>query len=180
MGEHPAIMDKQHVREAMSPNGRSLASFMEAPMIAGRPFFAPPEVPKARVEALRTAFRKALKDPKLLDEAKRANRSIGYAPPEKMEQIYGDILNASGKVVSAFKGLMSTPTETVQGVVEKVKRGGRIVYVGGKKVRISRSRTAVTINGSKGKRGQIAAGMTCRIKAGPRKGRFEARTIQCE
>ncbi len=38
----------------------------------GRPFFAPPEVPPARLAALRKAFDETLKDPEFLAEAKQA------------------------------------------------------------------------------------------------------------
>jgi hypothetical protein len=64
----------------------------------------------------------------------------------------------------------------VKGLVTKVKRGGRRVYIGGRKMKVSKSKTRVTINGSKGKRSQIKVGMKCKVKG---KGK-RAKKISCK
>lgn len=100
-------MDVPDVRKFLSSDGRGLASFMAAPLAAGRPFFTAPGTPEDRVRILREAFEKVLKDPELLSEAKRADRSIQWTSGEELEEIYRDILNATEKVVKTFKEMTS-------------------------------------------------------------------------
>ncbi|HSR56363.1 MAG TPA: tripartite tricarboxylate transporter substrate-binding protein [Alphaproteobacteria bacterium] len=105
MGNHPDTRHVERARDVMSKDGRALTAFMEAPLVAGRPFFAPPGVDAAKVKILRSAFADALKDPDLLAEAKKAKRSINHTGGEEMEEIYKDIIGASEKVVAQFKSL---------------------------------------------------------------------------
>ena len=55
---------------------RPLMELFVTEQVFQRPFLAPPGVPAAQIDALRTAFDMALKDPELLDEAKKANLEI--------------------------------------------------------------------------------------------------------
>jgi tripartite-type tricarboxylate transporter receptor subunit TctC len=104
---HPEIpASVPDLRDVVSPNLRALASLLAAPLEAGRPFFTAPNVPADRVKILRTAFAKALKDPKLLVEAKKARKKISSMDPEQMAKTQVDILNASDKIMSEFKKLM--------------------------------------------------------------------------
>ena len=57
---------------ATSPLGKSLMSIKALPLAIGRAFAAAPGTPADRVAILRDAFAKALKDPELLAEAKKA------------------------------------------------------------------------------------------------------------
>lgn len=71
--------------------------------------------------------------------------------------------------------------DMVSGKVEKVEREGRIVHMGGKKVRISGSRTNVCLMGKCDEdRAKIKAGMTCEADAAMRGDRFEAKKISCK
>ena len=54
------------------PEDRQTLDYMLAPQEMGRPFFAPPDVPPARVAALREAFMKTLRDPDFLRDADKA------------------------------------------------------------------------------------------------------------
>jgi tripartite-type tricarboxylate transporter receptor subunit TctC len=67
---------------------RQLLMLLAGPWYFGRPFMAPPAVPAARLEALRTAFKSALADPALLAEAKKENLEIH---PLGVEQIVDTI-----------------------------------------------------------------------------------------
>jgi tripartite-type tricarboxylate transporter receptor subunit TctC len=68
----------------------------------GRPMFAPPATPADRVKILREAYAKALKDPELIAEAKKARMD--------MEPVSGDELQA------LTKRLMTQPAAVVQRV----------------------------------------------------------------
>ncbi|MDB5594383.1 MAG: tripartite tricarboxylate transporter family receptor [Hyphomicrobiales bacterium] len=49
----------------------------------GRPFVAPPGVPAERIQALQAAFDATLKDPQVMEEAKKQGLNISYiSPPE--------------------------------------------------------------------------------------------------
>ncbi len=105
LGRHPELMNVPDLRDVLSPAKRQIAAIMAAPLEAGRPFYGAPETPKDRVQVLREAFRKALHDPALLDEAKRANQSINWISGEDMEKAALEILAAPDEVIAAFRAL---------------------------------------------------------------------------
>jgi hypothetical protein len=55
---------------------RQVLLLLAGPWYYGRPMFAPPDVPKARLAALRTAFEAMAKDPAFLAEAKNQRADI--------------------------------------------------------------------------------------------------------
>ena len=67
----------------------------------------------------------------------------------------------------------------VKGKVTKTEREGRIVTIGSTKVKISGSRTEVTIGGKEVDREEIKVGMSCTAMVAPRKGKDEAKTVKC-
>ena len=76
----------------------------------GRPYVAPPGVPEERLAALRKAFADTLKDPALIEEAKKSSVDMTYRPPEELE-----------KLVAA---LYATPKETIDELEKVVPAGG--------------------------------------------------------
>jgi len=104
---HPELRpDLVDLRDVVSADRRALASLLVAPLEAGRPFYTAPKVPADRVKILRAAFSAALKDPKLLSEAKKARKGISPTNPIQMRNTNMDILGASDTVMSQFKKLM--------------------------------------------------------------------------
>ena len=57
-------------------------------LAAGRPFATTPNVPADRVKILQDAFARALSDPELLAEAKKADRPIDYMPAKELAALY--------------------------------------------------------------------------------------------
>ncbi|MEE9613125.1 MAG: tripartite tricarboxylate transporter substrate-binding protein [Desulfatiglandales bacterium] len=53
----------------------------------GRPFVAPPDIPKDRLAVLREAFAKTFKDPEMLGEAKKLRLFVNPVLGEKQEQL---------------------------------------------------------------------------------------------
>ena len=53
----------------------------------GRPFFAPPEIPAARLAALRKAFDETLRDPEFLAEAKQASWETELVTGAELEEL---------------------------------------------------------------------------------------------
>src|SRR5262245_57294316 len=84
----PMIID-----HAKSPDDRKVFECLFAPQEMGRPFFAPPELPRERVTALRLAFASTLKDAQFLADAERMGIEVqhvgGEAIDELLTRIYG-------------------------------------------------------------------------------------------
>jgi tripartite-type tricarboxylate transporter receptor subunit TctC len=71
----------------------------------GRPIVAPPGVPKERVEALRTALADALKDPDLLEEAKKQAIEITYVSGPDLEMLVADLMSTPADLVEKMREL---------------------------------------------------------------------------
>jgi tripartite-type tricarboxylate transporter receptor subunit TctC len=78
---------------ATSPLGKSLMSIKALPLAIGRAFAAAPGTPADRVAMLREAFAKALKDPELLAEAKKAKIEMNHISHEKVQKDFDALLN---------------------------------------------------------------------------------------
>jgi tripartite-type tricarboxylate transporter receptor subunit TctC len=144
------------------------------PPVMGRPFAMAAGVPKARVDAMRTAFIAMTKDPKFLKDAKRLGREVEVVTGAEIEKIIADIAKTPAKKLAAlnahfkFKGPVEKvvlPIVKHMGKVVKIQRGGRRITINynGKKVRanVSGSKTKVMVSGKKVKRKAIKMGMNC-------------------
>ncbi len=80
---------------ATSPLGKALMGIRAAPMAIGRAFGAPPGIPADRLAILRDAFAKALKDPELQAEGKKAKISFQLIAPEQVLKDFTGLLNQS-------------------------------------------------------------------------------------
>jgi tripartite-type tricarboxylate transporter receptor subunit TctC len=78
---------------ATSPLGKSLMSIKALPLAIGRAFAAAPATPADRVAMLRDAFAKALKDPELIAEAKKAKIDINHISHDKVQKDFEALLN---------------------------------------------------------------------------------------
>lgn len=157
----------------------------------GRPFMAPPGVPKARVEALRKAFMATTKDADFIADIKKQKLELnpysGWDMQKTIEKLYQTpkevIAYAIELQKKGLKRIKQIKTVYVKhtGKVVEIKRGGRRISImhKGKKVKakVSGSRTKITVNGKKAKRKAVKTGMRCTFKyPGPGE---EAKTIDC-
>ena len=71
----------------------------------GRPIVAPPGVPKDRVEALRKALGDTLKDPDLLEEAKKQGMEMTYVSGQELEKLITDLMNTPPDIVEKMREL---------------------------------------------------------------------------
>jgi tripartite-type tricarboxylate transporter receptor subunit TctC len=97
--------DAPSVKDHLSPEIRQIATLVEASLVPGRPFFAPPGTSEEHVRLLREAFRKALEDSALLQEAERMEVSVSYLGPEEMEEMYAELLATSPELVERAEEL---------------------------------------------------------------------------
>lgn len=154
---------------------KSVIALIESQGDIARLTAAPPDVPPERLEALRTAYRKAMADKELLgrmaklglpvepaygDEVLKKVRVAMDQPPE-MVALLGNTLN------------IKAPTLKAEGpLLEVNKKGREVVFTAhdGQKMKVkpSGSRTTITIAGKEAKREDLQAGMHCDInyKAG--------------
>ena len=95
---------------AKTEKQKQMLRFLFSSTEFGRPYVAPPGVPPDRLAALRKAFADTLKDPGLLEEAKKTGVDMTYRPPEELE-----------KLVAA---LYDTPKETIDELERIVPAGG--------------------------------------------------------
>lgn len=69
----------------IAPADRPVMELLVAEVVVQRPFIAPPGTPPAHVAALRAAFDAAMKDPELLDEARKASLEINPKSGREVE-----------------------------------------------------------------------------------------------
>jgi tripartite-type tricarboxylate transporter receptor subunit TctC len=78
---------------ATNPLGKSLMSIKAIPQSIGRAFAAAPGTPADRVAMLRDAFAKAIKDPDLVAEAKKAKIAVSLIGHEQVTKDFAALLN---------------------------------------------------------------------------------------
>lgn len=78
---------------ATSPLGKSLMAIKSIPGAIGRAFAVHPNTPADRVAMLREAFAKAIKDPDLIAEAKKAKIAVSLISHEQVLKDFNALLN---------------------------------------------------------------------------------------
>lgn len=78
---------------ATSALGKSLMAIKSIPQSIGRAFAVHPSTPADRVAMLRDAFAKAIKDPELIAEAKKAKIDMSFIGPEQILKDFNALLN---------------------------------------------------------------------------------------
>jgi hypothetical protein len=73
---------------------------------AVRPYVLPPGTPKDRVQILRTAFMKTVKDPELLKEAAKANLEINPGSGEDLERDVKALFSLDPSLVARLKEVL--------------------------------------------------------------------------
>jgi tripartite-type tricarboxylate transporter receptor subunit TctC len=94
MARDPAFAEIPTAIEIMpTQDGKKLFEIAFAEQVMGRPFVLPPGTPADRVQALRTAFDQAVKDPALIEDAKAQNMEVdpvsGAAINALLDRVYG-------------------------------------------------------------------------------------------
>jgi tripartite-type tricarboxylate transporter receptor subunit TctC len=87
---------------------RRAVELMVSPNSMGRPFFGPPDVPEARVFALRAAFDASMMDPELLAEAGKQNLEINPIGGQDMLRLVAEAYRTSKEIVERAKSLVNS------------------------------------------------------------------------
>lgn len=84
---------------AKTDEQRQIFELIHAQQQFGRPYIAPPGLPKVRVKELRTAFNKALKDPKMQADAKKLGVDLASMSGAKLEKVIAKLYSAPPALV---------------------------------------------------------------------------------
>ena len=88
LAKHPDLPDVPLVIDlAKNDEDRQMLRLIFARQVMGRPFIAPPGVPRERVEALRTAFMATMADKDFLADAAKARLEIAPVPGDKVQAL---------------------------------------------------------------------------------------------
>jgi tripartite-type tricarboxylate transporter receptor subunit TctC len=92
LAKHPDLPDVPLVMDfAKTEDQQQIFKLIFARQVMGRPYLAPPGVPKDRADALRKAFADTMKDPDFLAEAEKAALEITPVAGEEVEQLVKDL-----------------------------------------------------------------------------------------
>ena len=97
-------IEKLPVDENLAPNARAKAimALRSAPEVVGRPFVMTPGTPEPLLKAMRDAFAKAIKDPELIAEARKAKMDLEYMPGDEALRLVKEVLSQPKEVVDEF------------------------------------------------------------------------------
>jgi tripartite-type tricarboxylate transporter receptor subunit TctC len=104
--KHPDIPDVPSIIDyALTPLDRAVFDLLFAPQKMGRPFFMPPQVPAERVQALRTAFERTLKDPQFLTETDKMGLEVQWVGGEDVQKLVERIYASPPDAVARMKAI---------------------------------------------------------------------------
>jgi tripartite-type tricarboxylate transporter receptor subunit TctC len=96
----PSIFDYAKTEEQ-----RQLMRFIFSSTEFGRPYIFPPDVPKDRVQFMREAIARVVKDPELLAEAAKGKLDMSYRSPEKLEKLVNQLYETPPALIEQLKSI---------------------------------------------------------------------------
>jgi tripartite-type tricarboxylate transporter receptor subunit TctC len=92
LSKHPDLPDVPLVMDfAKSEDQQQIFKLIFARQVMGRPYLAPPGVPKERAEALRKAFVDTMKDPEFLSDAEKSQLEINPVAGDEVENLVKEL-----------------------------------------------------------------------------------------
>ena len=112
LNKHPDIPDVPFIMDLVkSPQDRQIVELFVGPNEMGRPFFAPPDIPRERLAELRAAFNATMTDKAMLADAAKANMAIvamtGQSVADLMARMYQTspaVRAGAAKIIDASAG----------------------------------------------------------------------------
>jgi tripartite-type tricarboxylate transporter receptor subunit TctC len=106
MSKHPDLPDVPLIIDhARTADDRKVFEFLFAPQEMGRPFFAPPDVPAARVAALREAFARTFTDPQFLADAEKMGIEVQFVGGAEIDKLLVKIYASPPEIVERAKSV---------------------------------------------------------------------------
>jgi len=104
---HPDLADVPTMLELVTRDpDRQALTMLFARTEYGRPYFVPPEVPAARVEALRRAFDATMRDPAFVSDAAKLQLEIDPMTGEAVQALVGDLAATPPDVVARVRAIL--------------------------------------------------------------------------
>jgi tripartite-type tricarboxylate transporter receptor subunit TctC len=103
LGDVPLFLDL-----AKTEADRDALRLMLARLEYGRPFFLPPNVPTARIEALRRAFDATMKDPSYLAEAEKLKVDVDPLSGEQVAALVEQVSRTPADIVARVRAAMES------------------------------------------------------------------------
>jgi tripartite-type tricarboxylate transporter receptor subunit TctC len=92
LAKHPDLPDVPLIMDfAKTEDQQQIFKLIFARQVMGRPYLAPPGVPKDRADALRKAFADTMKDPEFLADAEKAQLEINPVSGEEVETLVKEL-----------------------------------------------------------------------------------------
>jgi tripartite-type tricarboxylate transporter receptor subunit TctC len=73
----------------------------------GRPMVAGPGTPRERLKILREAYARAMRDPALIEEAKKGNMDMEHTPGEELQKLLKEIMDQPREVLDRVKRILT-------------------------------------------------------------------------
>jgi len=99
------LMDRYKVADR---NRRIALVLLGSDNFGNFPTVATPGIPADRVKILREAYSKALKEPDLLDEAKKRSWEVEHIPGEELQALAKEVIDQPADIVERIKQLMES------------------------------------------------------------------------
>ncbi len=105
--KHPDLPDIPLIVDlAKTDEQRKILELIFARQVMGRPFVAPPNVPRDRTEALRKAFMDTMSDAEFLADAEKAQLEITPVPGDEVQKLVTDIFGASPEIAKKASAML--------------------------------------------------------------------------
>jgi tripartite-type tricarboxylate transporter receptor subunit TctC len=91
---------------AKTPDEKQIIKLIFARQVIGRPYFAPPGIPKDRLEALRKAFMETMTDKEFLADAQKSKLEISPVPGDKVEALMKEVYETPPAVAQKAGALL--------------------------------------------------------------------------
>jgi tripartite-type tricarboxylate transporter receptor subunit TctC len=91
---------------ARTAEDRQVMELIFAPIALGYPSFLGPGVPKERIEIMRRAFDKAVRDPEFIDLLKEQSLAYDPAPGQELQAIVGRMCRIPAPIVKLARSLI--------------------------------------------------------------------------
>ena len=167
----PELKGVPHIYDyAKSPEDKKVMELIYSRVKLGRPFAAPPAQPKARTEALRTAFMATMTDPAFVKSTKRRRLNLDPMSGAEVDKMIARFLSYPKDVVARAGAALKV------GKIKKVKLkklAGTIAKLTKKRIQVKgadgkmhtfklhKRRSKVKIGGKKAKTKALKVGMNC-------------------
>jgi tripartite-type tricarboxylate transporter receptor subunit TctC len=159
---------------AKSPADREVMDFLISRQYIGRPFGAPPDIPKDRLAALRKAFDETMTDPAFVAEAKRLQLEANWIPGDKVQAHVAKMIATPKEIQDRANEASLLKDGVVQAnlkwiTVKETKlsadaKGGSVAFTdGGKPVSAALEGAKITVAGAEAKTSDLKAGLVCDV-----------------